>query len=251
MSGPVTPLLPSDLLEGRRALVTGAGRGIGAAIARALASIGAHVVVADLDATAAQSTADGIAASGGSAEATSVDLSSRVLTREFARRQGHVDILVNNAGPRQTNGDFLEMPDDEWELQFGVLLWAPIILTQELGARMAAAGSGSIVNISSISVRNPTGHVAPYAVAKSGVETLTRITATELGPKGVRCNAVAPSFVPTERNRAVWERVGYDEETGLNRDGRRLLTPDDVAGVVAWVASPAAAHVNGQVIVAA
>jgi NAD(P)-dependent dehydrogenase (short-subunit alcohol dehydrogenase family) len=140
------------------------------------------------------------------------------------------------------------MEESEWELQFSVLLWAPIILTQEIGKAMCDAGKGSIVNISSLAVQRPVGHVAPYAIAKSGIETLTRLTASELGPKGVRCNAVAPSFVPTERNRPTWDIVGYDEKTGLGRDGRKLTTPADVAEVIAWVASPAASHVNGQII---
>jgi NAD(P)-dependent dehydrogenase (short-subunit alcohol dehydrogenase family) len=239
-----------DLLAGMRAMVTGGSRGIGAATIRQLAAMGAEVVIADVNLTLAEELAGELAASGTQATAVGVDLTDRDATAELGRQMGALDILVNNAAPRQTNGDFLEMSDADWELQFAVILWAPIVLTREIGKAMRDAGKGSIVNISSVAVRNPTGFVAPYATAKSALETLTRITATELGPSGVRCNAVAPTFVPTERNRPSWQRVGYDESTGLDSRGRALTTPEDIAEVVAWVASPAAAHVNGEVIVA-
>jgi NAD(P)-dependent dehydrogenase (short-subunit alcohol dehydrogenase family) len=240
--------LRPDVLQGMRAMVTGSSRGIGEATVRQLAAMGAEVVIADMNIDLAREVADDLSSGGTKASAVAIDLTDRDATRALGTSVGPLDILVNNAGPRQTNGDFLDMPESEWELQFSVLLWAPIILTQVVGKAMAEAGKGSIVNISSMAVQRPNGAVAPYAIAKSGIETLTRITSIELGPKGVRCNAVAPSFVPTERNRPVWDRVGYDETTGLGRDGRRLTTTTDVGEVVAWVASPAASHINGQVI---
>jgi gluconate 5-dehydrogenase len=210
--------------------------------------MGADVVIADLNVELAETLAADLAANGTKAEAVGIDLTDRTATLEFARTIGALDILVNNAAPMQTNAPFLDIPDSEWELQFAVIMWAPLILVREIGRAMGERGSGAIVNISSMAARSPVPFVAPYAAAKASLEIITRVTATELGPKGVRSNAVAPTFVPTERNRPVWENVGFTENAGRNNPLGRMATTQDVADVVAWLASPAASYVNGQVV---
>ncbi|MBV9662236.1 MAG: SDR family oxidoreductase [Acidimicrobiales bacterium] len=238
----------SDALAGKRAMVTGAARGIGEATVRQLASMGADILIVDLNAERANAVAADLKAQGTKAEATTVDLTDRAATLDFARNVGKLDILVNNAAPAQTSADFLDIPDSEWELQFAVIMWAPLILSREIGRAMSESGGGAIVNISSMSVKNPVPYVAPYAAAKSALEIITRVTAAELGPKGVRANAVAPTFVPTERNRPVWERMGVSEEAARTGHGGTMATTSDVADVIAWLCSPASSYVNGQVL---
>jgi NAD(P)-dependent dehydrogenase (short-subunit alcohol dehydrogenase family) len=244
----MTDAYRGDVLAGKRALVTGGARGIGEAIIRQFAAMGADVVIADLNLELADTLAADLAANGTKAETVKVDLTDRTATIDFGRSIGTLDILVNNAAPMQTNAPFMELPDSEWELQFSVIMWAPLLLTRVIGAAMVEAGSGAIVNISSMAARSPVPFVAPYAAAKAALEIITRVTATELGPKGVRANAVAPTFVPTERNRPVWENVGFTENATRANPLGRMATTQDVADVVAWLASPAASYVNGQVV---
>ena len=243
------PTFTKDALADRWALVTGGSGGIGGAIADHLGTMGAGIIVADVDIAAAQRKVEGLTANGVTAQAQEVDLSDRAATTAFATKLEGIDILVNNAAPGQTNAPFLNIPDSEWEAQFAVIMWAPLLLTRILGAKMVDAGrGGSIVNILSASVVRPAPFVAPYAAAKAALEIITRVSALELGPHGIRTNGVAPTFVPTERNRAVWESVGFAEKSGRNNPSGRIAKPEDVAGVVAFLVSDAAAFVNGQTI---
>jgi NAD(P)-dependent dehydrogenase (short-subunit alcohol dehydrogenase family) len=237
-----------DVLAGKRALVTGGARGIGEATVRQLAAMGADLVVADLNLDLAKEVCADLSSKGTKAEAVSVDLSDRAVTEAFGRDIGKLDILVNNAAPAQNNALFMETPYSEWEIQFAVIMWAPLILTREIGKTMAENGGGAIVNISSMSAKNPVAFVAPYASAKAALEIITKVTASELGPKGVRANAVAPTFVPTERNRPIWDRVGFSESAGASSAMGRRATTQDVADTIAWLASPAASYISGQVI---
>ena len=244
----MTDAYKPDVLAGKRALVTGGARGIGEATVRQLAAMGAELVIADLNLELAETVAKDLVANGTKASAVSVDLTDRAATLAFGRDVGSLDILVNNAGPPQTNAPFMEIPDSEWELQFAVIMWAPLILTREIGKRMAENGSGAIVNITSMAARNPVPFVAPYAAAKAALEIITRVTASELGPKGVRANAVAPTFVPTERNRPSWARLGVTEEDARTGRGGTMATTGDVADVVAWLCSPASHYLSGQTL---
>jgi NAD(P)-dependent dehydrogenase (short-subunit alcohol dehydrogenase family) len=237
-----------DALAGKRAVVTGGARGIGEATVRQLTSMGADILIVDVNQDTASAVASDLASHGTKAEAQSLDLTDRDATLRFARDVGRVDILVNNAAPAQTNAPFLEIPDSEWELQFAVIMWAPLILSREIGRAMGDAGGGAIVNISSMAARNPVPFVAPYAAAKAALEIITKVTAAELGPRGVRANAVAPTFVPTERNRPVWERMGVTEEAARTGNSGTMATTSDVADVVAWLCSPASSYVSGQIV---
>ena len=238
----------ADVLSGKRALVTGAGRGIGEATVRQLAAMGAEVVIADLNLERAQAVAADLAAGGAKASALGVDLTDRVATLELARNIGELHILVNNAAPVQTMAPFLDIPDSEWELQFAVIMWAPLVLSREIGRAMADGAGGCIVNISSMSTKTPVPFVAPYAAAKAALEIITRVTASELGDRGVRANAVAPTFVPTERNRPVWEKLGIDDESARTGRGGTLATTQDIANAIVFLCTPASSYMNGQII---
>ena len=238
-----------DALENRRALVTGGSRGIGGAIADTLGAMGAAVVIADVDAEAAQRKVAELAGSGVTAEPHRVDLADRAAVASFAEGLEGIDILVNNAAPGQTNAPFMDVPDSEWEHQFAVIMWAPLVLTRILGGKMARSGhGGAIVNILSTAVDRPAAFVAPYAAAKAALEIITKVSALELGQHGVRANGIAPSFVPTDRNRAVWERVGFTDDIGRANPSGRIATVEDIAGAVGFVVSDAASYLNGQTL---
>jgi gluconate 5-dehydrogenase len=239
----------TDALAGQRALVTGSARGIGEAIARQLARMGAHVEIADLDLDAARSTADDIVAGGGLATARAVDLADHGGLAAFCEDVDPIDILVNNAAPRVPNGPFMDVPIEEWLFLFSILLWAPLILIRDLGRRMAERGHGSIVNVISTGAQRPAPFTAAYGAAKAAMEVITKVTALDLGPRGVRSNGIAPTFVPTERNRAIWERVGFSENSSRSNPIGRGATPEDMGNVVGWLVSDAAAYVNGQIVV--
>lgn len=234
-------------LEGQRALVTGGGGGgMGQAIVRTLSSMGAEVVIADVNVDQAEKLAEELRAGGAKADAMGVDLRDRSATLDFARNIGPIDVLINSAAPAQSAAAFMDTTDEDWEFQFSVIVWAPLILIQELGRGMAKRGGGSIVNVLSSVVQKPIASVAPYTAAKASLEIITKVTALELGPSGVRSNGIAPTFVPSERNRFAWEQ--QREEMKRDCPLGRSATPQDMASTVAWLVSDAASYINGQVI---
>jgi NAD(P)-dependent dehydrogenase (short-subunit alcohol dehydrogenase family) len=238
----------SDLLRGQRALVTGSSRGIGEAIAKGLGAMGADLIVVADDAEGVKRVCDELGATGVVAEGHVVDLRSAASIQDLVERAGVVDILVNNAAPGQGHQSFLDTPDEAWELQFDLILWAPLRLIRPLGRAMAQRRRGSIVNISSMSVRDAAPYVAAYASAKAGLEVITRVAALELGVSGVRVNAVAPSFVPTSRVVHLAEDPAFLQRAAESVPLGRLATVDDIANAVCWLCSDAASFVSGQVI---
>jgi NAD(P)-dependent dehydrogenase (short-subunit alcohol dehydrogenase family) len=236
-------------LTGRVAILTGASRGIGQAIAAGLAAAGATVVVGfRTDPAAAKRVAATVVARGGTAEAvpldvTDADQADRVVA-DVARRHGRIDVLVNNAGilPRAS---FLDVELEEWEAVLRTNLTGAFILSQLAGRVMAEQGSGSIVTVSSTNERVANAGCAAYAASKGGLRMLTRQMAVELGPLGIRANAVAPGMVETDLN--VRQRT--DSSFGKDALDRipigRFATADDVAEAVCFLASDKAAAVNG------
>ena len=237
-----------DALEGRRALVTGGSRGIGAVIAGRLAAMGADLVLAADDEAGLEQVAAQIGAAGGNAEVVRLDLRDPTAVADLARRAHDVDVLVNNAAPGQGSAPFLDTSDEAWDLQFDLILRAAVRLMRPLGRAMAERGQGAIVNISSASVKTAAPFVTPYAAAKAAMELVTRAAALELGPSGVRVNAVAPSFTPTERVAHLTADPDFLIELSKTVPMGRLASPEDVADAVGWLASDAASFVNGQVI---
>ncbi len=236
-------------LNGRTALVTGASRGIGAAIARALDAAGARVALSArsseaLAPVAAQLTRDPVIVPGDLALATEPARIAEQAARELG---GGIDVLVNNAGVGARPA--LELVDGALiDRLYAVNVRAPLLLIQALAPAMITRGSGSIVSLSSVSGVIGTPSRSAYAATKGAVDAMTRSLAAELGPHGIRLNTIAPGVVDTDmwaRNKAV---PGVIEQVNALTPLRRWGQPEDIADAVAFLASDAARFVTGETI---
>lgn len=237
---------PLDLQD-RTALVTGAGRGIGACIAKTLASRGAHVLCAGRDTEALDRVVDAIHHAGGNAKPLTADLSNRVAVVGLAAEAGAVDILVNNAGTGDKYVPLTVADDAHWTTTFDVNFFAPMILTREIGRGMAQRGRGSILNTSSIAGQWAMPLMGAYTCAKAALDSLTRMTALELGAHGVRCNTIAPGVILTELSESLLAGPVlefFQSQTPLGRLGN----VEEVANVALFLASDASSYINGQTI---
>jgi NAD(P)-dependent dehydrogenase (short-subunit alcohol dehydrogenase family) len=238
-------LLSGDLLTGKVAIVTGAGRGIGEGIARKLAEEGAIVVCADVNEADAKRVAGDC---GNGASGVRLDVSNAAecdaQVNNSHDRYGRLDILVNNAG---INRDAMlhKMTDEQWHQVIAVDLSGVFFMTRAASRIMRAAGSGRIVNISSASWMGNIGQ-ANYAAAKAGVIGLSRTAAKELARSQVTVNAICPGFIDTVMTRGIPEAIREQQvaKIPLGRAGQ----PADVAAVVAFLASDEAGYVTGEVI---
>ena len=235
-------------LEGRTAIVTGASRGIGAAIARALDSAGARVALVARDRDALEAVAAGLTNDPVVlvADLADPDVPAQIVS-EASERLGSLDALVNNAAVAA------RAPTEELDAAlvdrlYAVNVRAPLLLIAALVPGMVSRGSGVIISISSGSAVVGTPRRAAYAATKGAIDAATRSLAIELGPHGIRVNSVAPGVVDTEmwaRNKAI---PGVVEEIEALTPLRRLATPDDIADVVAFLASDAARFVTGETV---
>lgn len=241
----------SGVLAGKVALVTGAGKNIGRAIALTLARDGATVVVnGRSDATAIEGVAEEIRAAGGQASAMLADVSVEQdvtgLANRVAERHGGVDILICNAGLRRQTA-FLDMPYAEWREILSVALDGAFLLSRAFAPQMVARGGGSIVALSGISTHVGTPNRAHVSASKSGLEGLMRAVAVELAPHGIRANCVAPGAVDTQRGASAGvmpNSLGRDEGIPL----RRKASVQEIADVVRMLAGPEGGYVTGQTI---
>ncbi|NMJ42851.1 SDR family oxidoreductase [Roseomonas sp. JC162] len=239
------------VLDGKVALVTGAGKNIGRAIALTLARDGATVVVnGRSDQAAIEAVAQEIRDAGGHAEAILADVSAAGQVARMADRVaaslGGVDILVSNAGLRRQT-PFLQMSLEEWREILSVALDGAFILTRAIVPQMIARGGGSVIALSGISTHVGTPNRAHVSASKAGLEGLIRALAVELGPQGIRANCVAPGAVDTVRGAsagAMPQTLGRDEGIPM----RRKAAVQEIADVVRMLAGPEGGYVSGQTI---
>jgi 3-hydroxybutyrate dehydrogenase len=251
----------SGSLDRRGAVVTGGGRGIGAAVARALAADGARVVVASRTADEVESVVREIESAGGEAWAMAVDVTDSGSVdglRAFAiERLGHVDVLVSCAGvahssplARQTLAD--------WERIFAVNVTGTFLVTKAFLPAMMERGWGRVIHMASVAGLSGAKYIAAYAASKHAVVGFTRSIAAEAAPRGVTVNAICPGYVDTAMTEQSIERIvataGRSEEEAraavlATSPQGRLIEPDEVARAVTWLCEDAARGINGQAIV--
>jgi 2-hydroxycyclohexanecarboxyl-CoA dehydrogenase len=239
-------------LDGRTALITGAGRGIGRAIAEVLAAEGATVVATDVDGASAVETAAALGGPGGRALGLAVDVASRdsvdAMVAAVREHHGRIDVLVNNAGWDKV-GPFVDSDPADWDRIIAINLYGVLHTCHAVLPLMAAQGSGRVVNLASDAGRVGSSGEAVYSAAKGGVIAFTKAVAREMARHQVNANAVCPG--PTDT--ALFASMGGDNpklREALTKaiPFRRLAQPADLANVVAFLASDEASYVTGQTV---
>ena len=239
-----------NLLAGKTALITGAGRGIGRAIALRFAQEGANVAITDIRITdeveefIAQLNAMGVKAKAYTSNAADFDDAHKTV-EAVAADFGAIDILVNNAGITR-DGLLMRMTEEQWDMVINVYIKSAFNLTHAVTPIMMRQRSGSIINMASVVGVSGNAGQANYSASKAGMIGLAKSTAKELGSRGIRANAIAPGFIITDMTNALSEDVKkqWAAQIPLRRGG----TPEDVAGVATFLASDLSAYVSGQVI---
>ncbi len=239
---------PSMRLDGKTALVTGAGRGIGLAAAHALAQAGAHVTLAARSTNEIDAACADIVATGAKALAGTLDVTNSAAVTQFVAEHGPFDILVNNAGSNRPSL-ITEMQDADYDAVMNLNVRATMFVTREVARGLIAAGRpGSLITISS-----QMGHVggpkrALYCATKHAVEGMTKALAWELGPQGIRANTICPTFIETAMTEKMFSDPAFREfvlsRIALGRLGRL----EDIMGAVVFLASDAAAMVTGSAL---
>jgi 3-oxoacyl-[acyl-carrier protein] reductase len=241
--------------EQRTAIVTGAGRGIGAAIALRLAKDGNRVGVIDLRAADTSETVDAIIAAGGQAVGVGADVANSeqvaAAVAQINEELGAPTILVNNAGILRDNLIF-KMTDDDWDAVIGVHLRGAFLMTRAVQSFQVEAKWGRIVSLSSTSALGNRGQVN-YAAAKAGIQGFTKTLAIELGRYNITANAIAPGFIATDMLRQTAERMNVSFDDFLAAASKEIPVgrwgvPDDIAAAAAFFVSEEASFVSGQVL---
>jgi 3-oxoacyl-[acyl-carrier protein] reductase len=243
------------MAEKRTAIVTGAGRGIGAAIALRLAKDGNRIGVIDLREADTTDTVEAIEAAGGEAVGVGADVADadavEAAVKRIAESLGAPTILINNAGILRDNLIF-KMTNDDWDAVIGVHLRGAFLMTRAVQSYQVAAKWGRIVSLSSTSALGNRGQ-ANYAAAKAGIQGFTKTLAIELGRYNVTANAIAPGFIATDMLRQTAERIGVPFEDFMTEAAKdipvgRWGQPEDIAAAAAFFVSDEASFVSGQVL---
>lgn len=248
-------------LTDRVAIVTGAASGIGRASAERMAEAGAVVVCADRDAEGAAVTAEHVRAAGGTADAVALDVADARqvddLVAGTVARHGHLDVMANVAGIIHTS-PVLDTREADLDRVLAVNLKGVFFGCQSAGRVMAEQGSGSIVNMASAAVDQPAAGLVCYGMAKAALVQLTKVLAVELGPQGVRANAVAPGFVVSGMTGRAWTAEDGTEDPQAKADVTGMMAkrtplkavgqPDDIAYAVLYLASDASRFMTGQIL---
>jgi len=239
-------------LAGKTALVTGSSDGLGLAMARGLAAAGAAIVLNDRDERKLAATAKSFEAEGRRTLARAFDVADEAAVQDafehFDAAGVEIDILVNNAG-FQLRKPMLEVTTDEWRRVVETHLTGSFQVGREAARRMIARGrGGKIINVASLASEVARATIAPYTAAKGGIKMLTRAMAAEWAPHDIQANAIGPGYIDTEMTKPLMADPKFDSWVKGRTPSGRWGKPDDLIGVAVFLASPASAYVNGQVI---
>ena len=241
-------------LDGRVAIVTGSSRGIGRAIVESMASLGAKVVVSSRKAEACEAVAGSIRAQGGEAVTVACNVSRKQevenLVAAAIKKWGRIDILVCNAAVNPAYGPLADLTDEVFDKIMVANVKSNLWLCNMIIPGMAERGDGAVIIVSSIAGLRASPNLGGYGISKAADFSLARNLAVEWGPRNVRVNCIAPGLIQTDFARALWENperlAKRKEQTPLRRIGQ----PHEIGPVAAFLASPAASYITGQVIVA-
>jgi NAD(P)-dependent dehydrogenase (short-subunit alcohol dehydrogenase family) len=244
---------PFDL-TGKVAVITGSSRGIGRAIAESMAALGAKVVISSRKADACETVARAIAAAGGDAAAIPCNISRKAEVEALVgganKRFGAIDILVCNAAVNPVYGPLRELSDEAFDKVMGANVKSNLWLCNLTIPAMAERGGGAVILVSSIAGLRGTDRLGAYSISKAADFALVRNLAVEWGPRNVRVNAIAPGLVKTDFARALWEDETLLAQRTAHTPLRRIGEPHEIGPVAAFLASPAASFITGQIIVA-
>lgn len=241
-------------LTGKVAVVTGASKGIGEAIARGLGEFGATVVVSSRRLEAVESVAEQLCAAGIQASALSAHMGdmeqARALVDAVVARHGGLDIIVNNAATNPVFGPMMNADESVFQKIMAVNVQGPLELCKRAVPVMRSRGGGSIINIASVGGLNPERMLGLYSVSKSALISLTKVMAKEWGGMGIRANAICPGLIKTKFSQALWQNEQVLKQALAMAPISRIGMPQDLAGLAVFLASDAAAYCTGGVFVA-
>ena len=248
----MTNYLDRFRLTGRTALVTGGARGIGLATCEALAEAGARVILTDRDADLAEASAARLRAAGLDVVADRLEVTDSAAVEALAAKYPEVDVLVNNAGIARSNVPAETMSDEVWSSVIDINLNGLFWCCRSFGTRMLGRGTGAIVNVGSMSgfIVNRPQEQAQYNASKAAVHQLTRSLAAEWAPRGVRVNAVAPTYIETEMTSYVYDDPELMRHWVGGTPQNRMGRPDEIAAVILFLASDAASLMIGSIVLA-
>jgi gluconate 5-dehydrogenase len=238
-------------LDGRIALVTGAGQGIGLAIAEGLAAAGAHVVLNGRDAGKLAKARDVIAAAGHEASIAAFDVTDQQAVEAgvatIEAEIGPIDILINNAG-MQKRGAFVDFPVEDWHAVMATNLHSVFYVTQAVARRMVERGRGKIVNIGSVMSKLGRPTIVPYTASKGAVSLMTQGLAAELGKHNIQVNAIGPGYIVTELNQALIADETFSNWVKSRTPAGRWAETKELAGAAIFLSSEASNYVSGHLL---